>query len=297
MALSDWNFGVFIISHGRPNTVITDKTLRRSGYTGRIWYVIDNEDKTGQQYRDKYGDAVIEFDKKWYADRTDEGDNFDNRRTTTHARNACFDIAEKLGIEWFLVLDDDYSSFDYRTDAHQQYPTKNWKIGHLDDIFDVMLSFIEATPFTSIAMAQGGDMIGGIKAVHWMPGKPTLYRKAMNSWFCSTFRHFRFISRLNEDVNTYTTEGMRGLLFGTVPLISLTQQPTQGQSGGMTDAYIASGTYVKSFATVMYCPSFVKVSMLNTEYTRIHHRIDWKSAVPCILDERYSSQRSRHQRT
>lgn len=296
MALSDWNFAVFILTHGRPDSVITDKTLRRSGYTGPIWYLIDDEDETATQYRERYGDAVIQFNKRRYADMVDEGDNFDNRRTTTHVRNASFDIAESLGLDWFLLLDDDYLFFEYRTNHEEQYPAKMAKIeAQLDGIVEALLEFVDATSFASVAMAQGGDFLGGFKLL-WMSGSPTIYRKAMNSFLMSPHRRFNFISRLNEDVNTYCTEGMRGTLMGTVPLVSLTQKQTQSQSGGMTEAYKASGTYVKSFSTVMYCPAFVRVQALNTSHARIHHRIDWKRAVPVIIGEEHASQRAREKR-
>ena len=39
------DFAAFILTHGRAGSVITDKTLRKCGYTGPIVYVIDNEDK------------------------------------------------------------------------------------------------------------------------------------------------------------------------------------------------------------------------------------------------------------
>lgn len=296
MALSDWNFAVFILTHGRPDSVITDKTLRRSGYTGPIWYLIDDEDSTATQYRERYGDAVIQFNKRRYADMVDEGDNFDNRRTTTHVRNASFDIAENLGLDWFLLLDDDYSAFDFRTDANEQYPQVMPRMKmSMDGIIEALLDFIEPTDFASIAMAQGGDFLGGFKHL-WMSGSPTIYRKAMNSFLMSPKRRFRFISRFNEDVNTYCTEGTRGTLLGTVPLVSLTQKQTQSQSGGMTEAYKASGTYVKSFSTVMYCPAFVRVQALNTSHARIHHRIDWKRAVPVILEEKHASKKAKRER-
>ena len=39
------DFVAFILTHGRAGSVITDKTLRKCGYTGSIVYVIDNEDR------------------------------------------------------------------------------------------------------------------------------------------------------------------------------------------------------------------------------------------------------------
>ena len=55
----------------------------------------------------------------------------------------------------------------------------------------------------------------------------------------------------------------------------------------MSDIYEASGTYIKSFYSVLFSPSSVKVSVLNTENARLHHRVSWNNAVPKILNEKY----------
>ena len=277
------NFAVFIITHGRPNDVITFDTLKKQGYTGPTYLIIDNTDKKANEYYKIFGqESVKMFDKNEIAKTTDHGDNFWNLRTTTHARNACFEIAKELNITYFLVLDDDYTAFDYRLfiDKAIVKPVKN-----LNDLFETVLEYYKTINAASICMAQGGDFIGGLDN-----GKE-LYRfskrKAMNTWFCSTERPFKFISRLNEDVNTYLTLGNTGSLFLTIPFCSITQNQTQGTKGGMTEAYLAGGTYVKTFYTVMYCPSFVKAKIMNATNKRIHHSLVWNNAVPCIIDEKY----------
>ena len=279
------DFIVFIITHGRPNNVITYKTLKNSGYTGGIYLIIDNEDKTANRYYNKFGyNKVIMFDKQEIAKTTDHGDNFWNLKTTIHARNACFEIARNLGFTYFLVLDDDYVKFDFRLNSNLDYPSGFFKIRNLDKIFDSYLNFYKSINAVSICMSQGGDYIGGCDNNF---AKNILSRKAMNSWFCSINRPFKFISRLNEDVNTYMTLGSTGILFATIPFCSLTQMQTQGTSGGMTEAYLDGGTYVKSFYTVMYCPSFTKIIRMGAVNKRLHHSIDWSSAVPVIIDEKY----------
>lgn len=281
--MNNKDFCVFIITHGRPNDVITFETLKKQNYTGKTYFIIDNTDKKSDEYYNKFGkENVIMFDKEEIAKTTDHGDNFWNLRTTTHARNACFNIANKIGIKYFLVLDDDYTAFDFRLFIEKAIvkPVKN-----LDLLFDNMLEYFKTIKAVSICMAQGGDFIGGLDN-----GKE-LYRfskrKAMNTWFCSTERYFKFISRLNEDVNTYLTLGSVGNLFLTIPFCSITQKQTQGTKGGMTEAYLEGGTYVKTFYTVMYCPSFVKAKILNAKNKRIHHSMSWENAVPCIIDEKY----------
>lgn len=279
------DFVVMILTHGRPNTVVTDSSLRKQGYTGRILYVVDNEDKTVDEYRKNFGEDVVQFDKKAIADKTDEGDNFDDRRTITHARNASFEIAKKMGYKYWIQFDDDYIRFHYRLYKFG----KAEPILNMDAVFDTLIDFYEQTPAVSVAMAQGGDFIGGDQSQN--ATNPRLLRKCMNSFICSTERPYKFVGRMNEDVNTYTSLASRGTLFLTVPLVSLTQKATQTNEGGITETYLKYGTYVKSFYTVMFAPSCTKIAMMHTENSRIHHQINWKTAVPVIVNENLKKKR------
>ena len=49
------DFAVFILTHGRPNKVYTLQALQKCGYTGKTYFVIDNEDKTAKEYYKNYG--------------------------------------------------------------------------------------------------------------------------------------------------------------------------------------------------------------------------------------------------
>jgi hypothetical protein len=266
------NFAVFILTHGRPDNVKTYSTLKKCGYTGKVYFIVDNEDKTINQYVANYGiESVKVFDKKAMADSVDEGNNFDNRKVIIHARNACFKIAKEIGVKYFMQLDDDYYYFGYRYEAGAKI------IKNLDVVFEKMLDFYKSVNIKSIAFSQGGDHIGGFSGIK-------LKRKCMNSFICSTDREFQFVGSINEDVNTYTSLGNRGDIFFTFTNIQLDQKDTQSNNGGMTDEYALSGTYVKSFHSVLMHPSGVKVSMMNTNHTRLHHSIKWNNTAPCILD-------------
>lgn len=76
----------------------------------------------------------------------------------------------------------------------------------------------------------------------------------MNSLFCRTDCPIEFRGTMNEDVTTYTTLGSRGNLFFTICDICVLQLPTQSLAGGMTEAYLESGTYLKTFYSVMSMP-------------------------------------------
>jgi hypothetical protein len=269
------DFAVFILTHGRADSVFTYKTLKKCGYTGLVYFIVDNEDKMIDQYIKNFGEEYVKiFDKKMMADSIDEGNNFDNRKVIIHARNACFHIAKDLGINNFVQLDDDYYYFGYR------YETGAKIIKNLDRVFEIVLNFYKNTSITSIAFSQGGDHIGGFSGIK-------LKRKCMNSFFCSTDRYFQFIGSINEDVNTYTTLGSRGHVFFTFTNIQLDQKDTQSNKGGMTDQYALSGTYVKSFHTVMMQPSSVKISMMNSNHPRLHHSINWKATTPMIISSKH----------
>lgn len=282
------NFVAFILSHGRADRVVTYDSLKKSGYTGRIVIVLDNEDPSAPEYISRFGsENVVIFDKAAIAETFDEGVPGD-RRTIVYARNACFDIARKLGYRYFIELDDDYTVFEWRFDNRLRYITKDKAVCNLDAVFDIMLDFFKKIPAKSIAMAQGGDYLGDGAGGE---GKQLrTKRKAMNSFICDTERQFTFLGRINEDVNTYTRNTSTGDLFLQIQQVCLLQKQTQSNAGGMTEVYLDSGTYLKSFFTVMYQPSSVKVRTMGNEYVnqkRLHHRVNWMLTAPKILKEKF----------
>lgn len=282
------DFVSFILTHGRPEKVYTVDALERAGYTGRTILVIDNEDKTAEQYYSKFGrENVVMFDKLKKSTEFDTIDRGEDRRAIVYARNACFDIAESLGYKYFLELDDDYVDFRQRF-VKPNGEFGSWYLRDFDSIVDCMLEFLETSGALSIAFAQTGDFIGG-KGSNVFKAK--LARKAMNSFFCKTANRFDFIGRINEDVNTYVNLGSKGNIFFTVSDMSLDQTRTQSNSGGMTELYSSTGTYVKTFFTVISNPSSVKVCTVGIQHPRIHHRIDWNNAVPKIISGKYKKEK------
>lgn len=274
------NFAVFILTHGRPDKQKTLRVLRKRNYTGKVYLVVDNEDITAEEYKAKYDDVII-FDKEEAARMTDRADTVQNKKVIVFARNICFKLANDLDLKSFLELDDDYTEFQHRYDNGEKLAVK--RPDNLDDIFDAYLDFLDVSGAKSVCMAQCGDFIGGRKEFE----RIRLKRKAMNAFFCRTDRSFRFLGRINEDVNTYTTLAHRGYLFFTLGDVNINQTETQQSAGGMTDVYKEGGTYIKSFYTVMMCPSAVKISSIGAYYQRIHHKINWERCAPKILRQEW----------
>lgn len=276
------DFCVMILTHGRPQKVITHKSLRKQGYTGKIFLVVDDEDSTIGQYQESFGkDSVLVFSKSEIGKRFDAGDNIPGNRGVIYARNAVYDLAEKQGYPYFAVFDDDYTEWYYKFTSDLTYT--NSLIKNLDFVFNELLEFYLSVDSPTIAMAQMGDFMGGADSS--MAKRVRLSRKVMNTWFCSIHDRVWFYGRINEDVNLYACSGRSGVLFLTVPLVAVNQVQTQASSGGMTGLYLDHGTYYKSFYSVMYAPSCVSINDMGTSNRRLHHRVSWNNACPKIVHE------------
>ena len=278
------DFCVFILSYKRANNVYTIKSLADSNYTGDWYIVLGNDDPTIEEYIELYGkDKILIFDKEEQAKKTDVCDNFNKRKVILYARNYCFEAAKQLGYKYFLELDDDYVRFEYRYPEDNKL--KTLRVEEFDDIVDIMIDFLDTSNAYTVAFAQGGDLIGGCQ--NSFITKQRIKRKAMNSFFCTIDRPFKFIGSVNEDVNTYCHLGSQGKLFMTICNISLVQKATQKNKGGMTEEYQDDGTYMKSFYSVITNPSFVKISAMGDKHFRIHHKVNWEKGVPKVISSKY----------
>lgn len=282
---SKHNYAVFILSHGRPDKVITYNTLKKQGYSGKIFIICDDEDKTLNQYKEKYQDEVIVFSKSKYEGKFDKMDNFSGNKVIVYARNACYDIARSLGIDYFFEYEDDYTVFQFRRidgSALRGFPVKR-----MNSVLESMIECLNNTKSCSIAFAQGGDFIGGVGSVN----NSSFKRKAMNTFVFKVNQNPKddliFIGRMNDDVNTYLSQGKIGKLFFQITDVAINQLATQSNSGGNTETYKQFGTYVKSFYSVMVEPSCCKIGLMGGLNKRLHHSIKWKCAVPKILDEKW----------
>lgn len=274
---------VFILSFGRSDRVYTYQTLRSQGYTGRIYIVCSTDDKTIPLYQQEFGEEnVLIFSKEDYVGKFDIGDNFSMMNVVVFARNAAWDIAKQKGLKYFIELDDDYTDFQIREPKGKVLKTHS--VMCLDYIFEEFIRFMENAPQVKcIAMAQGGDYIGGVGNDIFT--SLNRKRKLMNVYFNATDRPYQFYGRINEDTNCYVQNGKVGDIFLTHPSISIVQLQTQSNKGGLTEFYLETGTYVKSFYTVMFNPSAVQVQDMGDTHRRLHHHVKWQYAVPKIIRE------------
>lgn len=279
---------LIVISYNRPDRLPTINRLATMNYTGPVALLIADDDPQRDLYHELHGDKVVEFNKAATAaiPEFDNGDNFGSYNTAVYPRNACHPIASELGYRWYLILDDDYSWMEWRYDPHDR--TYNYRrLFKLEGVIEALRDFQEATGIY-IAISQGGEWLGGSNSGF---GQAITVKRKMMNWFMydTTQEPYYQPGNINEDVNKYTEDQRRGdVTCMTTNMVSLSQWNSQKNEGGMQDAYLDYGTYVKSFYTVMRCPSAVIVKPLGSNTKpRLHHSVDWDAVAPKIVGEHH----------
>ena len=275
-------FAVVILTHGRADRVVTVPTLRTCGYTGDIYFVCDDEDPQLEQYQERYGDKVLVFNKDKVAHKFDKMDNLGKKGVVVYARNAVYDLAKKAGLRYIAVLDDDYTLFHWRVEGDYSYCCK--RMNKLDEVFETFLEYLKTSKIRTICFAQSGDFIGG-KHNETLAVKKTPKRKMMNLFFFDVENPVEFMGTINEDLTASVAESIVGGVVLTSPLVTLSQKITQSNAGGLTEVYLDLGTYVKSFYSVIYAPSAVKIALMGNKDKRLHHSVSWKHCAPKIIRE------------
>lgn len=289
------NFAAFILSHGRVDKVVTVDTLKKEGYTGKWYLLLDDGDDQIEDYKKKFGEEhIIIFNKKEISSEFDIMDNFDGDKVIVYARNALNKIAKDMGLKYFWELEDDYHDFCCRMEMNGHLPIL--PLEDLDSIIEAFLDFLDKTKIKTIAFAQTGEMMGGLNGNVW---REKVKRKAMNTFFFRVDNTpiepgDRFIGRMNDDVNWYIDSGKRGNIILQTAELTLTQEETQKTKSGNSTMYKKFGTYVKSFYSILTRPDCVKIHILGSNHgknpgmdQRIHHKIYWENCVPKILSSRF----------
>lgn len=272
------SFCIFILTYGRPHKQATLKTLKRNGVTAPIYLICSDDDLKLKEYQKEYGDTVKIFNKKQAIKECNIDLMFNDHeqlKAVIYARHFVFKIAKQLKYQFFVMLDDDYSGFHVA-----DFKNKVWRGKlNLQYIFQKCIDFYAKNEILlGFSTSQGGDFIGGITM-----DKNKVKRKAMNVFFCDTKRPLNFKGIINEDTNFYIDDGAKYGITMQIHNIKVTQHQTQTNQGGLTDIYLESGTYVKSFYSVILAPSAVKVSLMMTKNKRPHHKINYNAICPKIL--------------
>lgn len=277
------DFGVIIISHGRPECE-TVKTLKESGYTGKTYIVVDDEDVTLPKYIELYGDNVHVFHK---TDDFDLGDLGGTNRVGVYARNECLKVARAKGLKYYCNVDDDMKSLNFR--YNDEGHLKGKKITNLDAVIEGICELFDNSTIQCFGFGNAVDYIGGVQTFENAKVNP----KIMNAFFLRTDNDAIWRGRYSDDQIFLLTEAVKGSpVFKFTPVQQLFDvwipKRKSNLSGGAIDAYNAIGSYKMRFYLFMFFPSCVSLRQTADGFD---NTIITNNAFPKILS--YKAKKTR----
>lgn len=265
-------YSVFIISHGRANNQLTVNSLRKCGYNDKIYIIVDNLDKQVDEYiENANGNEIVIFDKEKIFETCDTMDNFHNLSSALYARNFCFELAKRLNIDYFVLLDDDIQHFGIRYDDNGSLKRK--EIASINEVFDIYINYMQKANITCLGFGNEGGYIGGTGG-KFSKGYGRTTNQAM---IFKTNTEARFLGTQNEDFNIcckYFSE-----IFMEIYGVSI-MTPVRGTNDGGNN-YDLSGMYISNFYSLILAPSFNKIIIGKN----ITLKRKWDCFVPMILSE------------
>lgn len=244
------DFAIFILTHGRPDNQKTASALYKSGYTGKIYYVVDDEDRTLPQYEIIYGEDVIVFNKENYVQKTDTAEIHPNRNFAVFARNAIEDIAREMGYEYFGMFDDDILKFRYRWEEENKLRSLN--VHNMDKVIEYTLDFMEDCNIATMSFGINTNFMPKIELQDFTDSK---YRMCFNSYIRNA--KFKVDWKLNmwEDVITSVLSNKYGQLWLQSPSIQMDMTAIGKENiGGNSEAYRNVKLLHQLFYTQIACP-------------------------------------------
>lgn len=265
------DFVVFICTHGRPHEQKTLEMLRRCGYTGLVYLIVDDEDITRfllNSYIDDSTDYLV-FSKKGHIKRDDSGTSSPLRNTHLYAWNACERFAQVCNFQYYVIMDDDLTSFRYRykEDGHlkSQTITKN-----MDRVLGAYIDYLKDTDIACLSIADVRNYIGG-KAKDGRNMNTVVFRNGEH--------HVIWHSEMYEEMATSITIQQRGkFVFQPTFIQYETKTMAKDVKGGMEEIYKSQGILKRAAYTVMYHPDCISFDANNTGF-----RLKKDNAFPKLI--------------
>lgn len=276
------DFAVFIITHGRPNNQKTLNLLLSMGYTGKYYLVIDDLDDTRDEYYLRYdSENIIVFHKYDYINSTDTGLSVPIINFAVFARNAVEDIAVELGLDYFMVFDDDITNFRIRYDDSGSLKSRSL-YGIIDEVFEDCIQFMADADICCTSFGFCNVYRSGVSALYIENSRNRLCAEA---FIRST--KVKFDWRLNtvEDLITSIVYNRMGYpLLQLLPVQVEIQMSEGAVAGGNSDAYNDVGLFKLNFMPTIIYPDCNKMSYVNNKWRTT---LNAECSVPKIVSSTY----------
>lgn len=271
---------ILIPSYHRPENIKTAKFFIKNGLNPNLIYVfVDSESDDLMEYQEstkKLGINLVVFDMNEARERYDYIHRpSPARRSAGQARNMFQDFALKNGLEFYCVIDDDTNNFEYR--KFGKYNRKA-TAKEIFQTFEEVEKFMRKYQIGLFGLSQTGDMFEKETNV-------IIRKKVMNTSFYLmpyVYRGERGVQ--DNDTSLFTGIMNEGLFTGSLRSgIVLQQTPSAVAKGGLTDLYNECKLLNKSLVVAIQYPSAVRAEKQIRNGGRLHHRINYRYLMPCII--------------
>lgn len=271
---------IFIPSYHRPNNLKTVKYFLGIGWDcKKIHVFIDSEadDKAD------YGEAANILGFNLHVFNMEEArERYDyvhrpskSRRSAGQARNMFYDKAKELGIDFYMVQDDDTSNYEIKKFGRYQRKAYSEEVV---ETFEAIKILMKKRKIGLFGISQTGDFIGG-------ENKKLLRNKVMNTTFVLTEYIYRGERGYGDDDTSQFVGIMnQGLFTGSLgDGLVLQQTQSAKQKGGLTDLYNECKLLNKALICPIQFPSSIHAEKQKKNGGRIHHHIKNKYLYPRLL--------------
>lgn len=278
------DFAVFILTHGRPNNQHTLQALKKAGYTGKIYLVVDDLDKTIDEYKKMYGESVIVFDKMKYVAIHETGVLKPHINFASFARNAIEDMAKDMELSYFAMVDDDLTKFRFRYEEDNKLKSLNVK--DMDRVLMHYIDFMEQGNIPTLSLASQFRFIGGINNI--APINSSKWRLALTFYIRSTKTKVVWKSNICEDRITCMLSNREGFVWLQLPFVQLDTKEMHGiNDGGNSDTYREITDFYRIFFTEVFVPDCNIAMYWSRNNGWVNKVPDWNTLCPMIISDKY----------
>lgn len=280
-------FAVFILSHKRADRVETFDTLKKSGYTGKIYIVVDDEDPQIDLYRQRFSDRkdveLLLFGKQPMIEIADTIYPEKKRSSALYARNFIESFAELSRIDIFAMMDDDITSFRFRWVENNSVKSQLVTLT-MDDVFRYYGEYMLEADIATTSFPFSMFYISGTSG---LDKKITESRHTYQIHIRNTNFPVDWVSVINQDTITQLQTMQTGYIWWSIPFLVFDAEPMNSKSGGLKSVYDSIKDFDMAFLAVISNPSCCKVAYSSGPRSTMQIKEDKHTSYPMIVSERY----------
>ena len=230
-------YATFIISYKRPTNQKTLDYILSAGYSGTWYIVVDDRDPTIEEYKALYADHILVFSKEEMLKITDNPIYPPELNFAVYARNACEQFANKLGLDSFIVLDDDIKSFSLRYDE-DGFLRNRKLVNNITEIFENILLYMLEANVSCASSGYQNIYWGGVEKFTERDLKDSL-RLPIEAYFRNNSFKVNWVNLMGEDLVSGVKYGREGQVWLMLPFLQVVMPPCLKltEEGGHTDTY------------------------------------------------------------